>query len=168
MNTITQADTERDIPHLRELLSEYIAWINTRLMEVYGMDMGDVDEKIAEDLQHLDKFLPPGGRLLLCWVDGNPAGTAGLKSLTTDVGEIKRMFVRPAYRQQGIGRAMLNGLIDAARQIGYRRLRLDSPVFMTDAHQLYRSVGFKNIPYYDEVEIPKPFRSNWIYMEKDL
>jgi len=63
---------------------------------------------------------------------------------------------------------MLEQLIDAARRIGYRRVRLDSPDFMTPAHKLYRSCGCAEIDAYPESEIPDPYRQHWIFMELTL
>jgi GNAT superfamily N-acetyltransferase len=168
MQTIGLANLERDVPHIRELLLEYLTVGSQRMREVYAMEMGSLEKMVADDLAHLVRFSPPGGRLLLCFVDGRPAGTASLKALSAGMGEIKRMFVRPAFRRQGIGRALLTRLLDEAEQIGYQRLRLDSPIFFEDAHRLYRSLGFVDIGAYEEVEIPKAFHQRWVFMEKAL
>ena len=116
----------------------------------------------------LDKFMPPKGRLLLGYVDDQPMGIACLKALTDSIGEVKRMYVRPEARNRGLGRALLNQLIEEARQIGYDRIRLDSARFMTEAHKLYRSAGFREIEAYEGSEIPKEFQKNWIFMEREL
>ena len=80
----------------------------------------------------------------------------------------KRMYVDPSFRQIGAGRAILHGLLNAARETGYKKVRLDSPKFMEAVHSLYRSVGFKDIPVYDEVEISEEFRQYLLFMEIDL
>ena len=73
-----------------------------------------------------------------------------LKRLEVGVAEVQRMYVPPIYRGTGIGRAIINQLINDARSIGYRRLRLESLEFLDAAHALYRSVGFRNTdPYAD-------------------
>lgn len=95
-------------------------------------------------------------------------GIACLKPLTDSIGEIKRMYVRPQARKRGLSGALLNQLLMEARQIGYDRVRLDSARFMTEAHQLYRSTGFREIEAYEGNEIPKEFRKNWIFMEREL
>ncbi|MES2429393.1 MAG: hypothetical protein V4556_00570 [Bacteroidota bacterium] len=64
--------------------------------------------------------------------------------------------------------AILQSLINAAKEAGYITIRLDSPKFMEAPHSLYRSVGFKDIPVYDEVEIPEEFRKYLLFMELDL
>jgi GNAT superfamily N-acetyltransferase len=95
-------------------------------------------------------------------------GIACLKSLTDSIGEVKRMYVRPQARKRGLGRALLNQLLEEARQIGYAQIRLDSAHFMIEAHQLYRTNGFREIEAYEGSEIPKEFQSNWIFMEREL
>lgn len=127
-----------------------------------------VEDAIEQDMNSLDKFMPPEGRLLLALIGEAPAGLACLKKLEEGVGEIKRMYVRPEFRGQGIGGALLEKLTDEAVQIGYTALRLDSARFMKEAHKLYRSMGFTEIESYEGSEIPEEFRSFWIFMEKRL
>ena len=91
-----------------------------------------------------------------------------MRKIREDIGEVKRMYVRPAFRGQGIGRALLDALIQEAGQIGYPRIRLDSTRFMKEAHALYRSAGFVEIAEYPESEIPAQFREHWIFMEMVL
>ena len=116
----------------------------------------------------IDKFLPPYGRLMLAFVDNNACGIGCLKSIDDEIGEVKRMYVNPTFRKIGAGRAILQSLINAAKETGYSKIRLDSPKFMQAAHALYRSFGFKKIPVYPEVEIPEAFRKYLLFMELDL
>ena len=78
------------------------------------------------------------------------------------------MYVHPSSRRAGLGRAMLERLIAAARAAGYRSIRLDSPDFMTAAHALYRSSGFVDVGSYPESEIPDEYKGYWVFMEKTL
>jgi GNAT superfamily N-acetyltransferase len=98
-------------------------------------------------------------------VEDQPRGIACLKALTNSIGEVKRMYVRPEARNRGLGRALLNQLLEEAHQIGYELVRLDSALFMREAHKLYRSAGFHEIEAYEGSEIPKEFQSHWIFME---
>ena len=116
----------------------------------------------------LDKFMPPKGRLLLGYMEAQPMGIACLRALTDSIAEVKRMYVRPQVRNRGVGRAMLNRLLEEARQAGYERIRLDSARFMTEAHKLYRSAGFREIGAYEGSEIPKEFQIHWVCMEREL
>jgi GNAT superfamily N-acetyltransferase len=85
-----------------------------------------------------------GSRARLCVAEiaGEPVGIGGLRPLAGDEAEIKRMYVRPSARGQGVGRAILQRLIDDARALRYTTIRLDSAPFMHEAHALYRSFGF--------------------------
>jgi len=112
--------------------------------------------------------MPPGGRILLAEVDGAVAGIGCLKQLSPEIGEIKRMYVRPAFRRLGLGRLLLEGLLEEGRAIGYESIRLDSTRFMTAAHTLYRSYGFRDIDPYPESEIPPDMQQYWLFMEARL
>lgn len=93
-------------------------------------------------------YAPPGGRLLLaCW-DGAPAACAALRPFEAATGELKRMYVRPAFRGRGIGRTMALRLLDDARTIGYGRVLLDTLPTMGEAQALYRSLGFRPVAPY--------------------
>ena len=78
------------------------------------------------------------------------------------------MYVRPAYRRKGVGRALVDATIKEVRAAGYSTLRLDSARFMTDAQALYRSAGFREISPYPQSEIPEQFRVYWVFMELPL
>ncbi len=167
MVTVIVADKHQHAAPIRELLWEYLQWGNSRVNQEFGVTV-DIAAVLEEDMVGLDKFMPPHGRLLLAYVDGSLAGTACLKSWTAQVGEIKRVYVRPTSRKQGVGRAMMNQIVELSRQIGYERLRLDSAGFMKEAHQLYRTIGFQEIDAYEGNEVSKEFQKHWIFMEMEL
>jgi GNAT superfamily N-acetyltransferase len=167
MFRIYQVETDQGRDHFRELSWEYLQWANARVNEEYGIS-ADIKSMLDQDLRELDKFLPPYGRLLLAECDGQVVGLACMKRIRKDIGEIKRMYVKPEFRRRGIGRALLEALIAEAREIGYPRMRLDSTRFMAKAHSLYRSAGFQEIAPYPESEIPEEFRQHWIFMELQL
>lgn len=146
---------------------EYLQWANAKVDENFGVSF-DIATMLEEDMNRLGKFMSPKGRLLLGYVEDQPMGIACLKALTNGIGEVKRMYVRPQARKKGLGRALLNQLMEEARQIGYERIRLDSARFMTEAHQLYRTNGFQEIEAYEGSEIPKEFQNYWIFMELEL
>ncbi len=113
-------------------------------------------------------FFPPSGRLIIVMLGQEVVGLGCLRSIGDELGEIKRMYVRPQFRGRGIGRDLMEYLFRQAKIIGFRRLRLDSTKFMDIAHSLYRSCGFQDIEPYAESEIPQDLHEHWIFMEKDL
>ena len=161
------ADPEQHAPQIRELFWEYLQWANARVYEEFKVSF-DIVTMLEDDMQNLDKFMPPDGRLLLGYIGKDLAGIACLKTLTPSIGEIKRMYVRPSHRKAGLGHALLNQLLQEAQHIGYQLVRLDSARFMREAHQLYQSMGFKEIAAYEGSEIPKEFQEHWVFMELDL
>jgi GNAT superfamily N-acetyltransferase len=167
MMQILVANQDQHAQPVRELFWEYLQWANARVEENFGVSF-DIAAMLEDDMNTLDKFMPPKGRLLLGYVDAQPMGIACLKTLTDSIGEIKRMYVRPQARKRGLGRELLNQLLEEARQIGYVRVRLDSARFMAEAHQLYHTSGFREIEAYEGSEIPKDFQNHWIFMEREL
>jgi carbonic anhydrase len=96
-------------------------------------------------------YAPPRGRLLLAKAAGDVVGCVGLRPLEPGICEMKRLWVEPGWGGYGIGRALTQAVIDAARDLGYKRMRLDTlPALMPAAQHLYRGLGFQEIPaYYD-------------------
>jgi GNAT superfamily N-acetyltransferase len=123
---------------------------------------------LEEDMLKLNIFLPPDGRIFLSESDGKISGIGCLKKSKEDFGEIKRIYVRPEYRGNGLGEKIFIKLIESAKDIGYNYLRLDSTKFMKEAHSLYRSMEFQDCEPYPESEIPDTFKPNWIFMELRL
>jgi GNAT superfamily N-acetyltransferase len=161
------ANTAQHTSHIRELFWEYLQWANARVIEEFKVSF-DIATMLESDMQNLDKFMPPEGRILLGYAGMDLAGIACLKQLTPRIGEIKRMYVRLAYRNAGLGGALIKRLLQEAQDIGYQLIRLDSARFMKEAHQLYRSTGFKEIPAYEGSEIPADFQEHWVFMELAL
>ena len=161
------ANQDQHAQPIRELFWEYLQWANAKVQENFGVSF-DIAAMLEEDLNTLEKFMPPKGRLLLGYVEDHPMGISCLKLLTDRIGEVKRMYVRPQARNKGLGRALLHQLLEEARQIGYEKVRLDSARFMAEAHQLYRTNGFREIEAYEGSEIPKEFQDHWIFMEYAL
>jgi GNAT superfamily N-acetyltransferase len=167
MMIIHQAISAEDFEHVQELLLEYLTWAIAQTKEVFGEDV-DINTMLANSMSKLDSYMPPDGQLLLANIDGVPVGVVFLKKLREDACEVKRMYVRPGYRGQKIGLKLLGQLIINARHAGYKNILLDSGRFMTDAHALYRSVGFKNIERYPESEMGAGFEAHMVYMQLEL
>ncbi len=146
---LSQADPSRDLDVVRSLWSDYLTWVNAEVNDRYGISF-EIDEILERNLADLTPFQPPGGRLLLA----GDVGIGCLQSIGEEVGEIKRLYVHPDARGTGLGRRLLEGLLEAADDMGHRRVRLDSVRFMQAAHSLYHSAGFVEIGPYEQSEIP--------------
>jgi len=141
--TIIQAENAGHAAEARELFREYESWL--------GMSL--CFQGFEEELATLPgKYALPGGRLLLAYSDDKLAGCIALRPLKDDgVCEMKRLFVRDGFRGKRVGVSLIERAIDAAKAIGYSKMRLDThPGKMGKAVDLYRSHGFVEIPpYYD-------------------
>jgi len=164
---IRAAEFPRDLPHVERLWFEYLSWGNDGLEANFGFRL-PVREAVDQDLATIAKFQAPDGRLLLAVEDDAAVGIGCLRRIGPDTAEIKRMYVQPSHRRTGLGRGILDALVVAAREAGYRRLRLDSPNFLAAAHALYRSSAFVEIGPYAESEIEDQYKPHWVFMERTL
>jgi GNAT superfamily N-acetyltransferase len=167
MNEVREADLARDLNAIRDLWLEYLSWGNDELETRHGFRL-PIEEAVEHDLVDIAKFQPPGGCILLGITDEVAVGVACMQRIGHTTAEVKRMYVRPGNRRKGLGRALLDRLIETARADHYDAIRLDSPDFMTAAHALYRSSGFVDIEPYAESEIPDQYKEHWVFMEKSL
>jgi putative acetyltransferase len=93
-------------------------------------------------------YAAPRGVLLLAEIEGLPCGCAAVRPLEEDICELKRVYVRTAYRGAGLGRLLTETALQAARDMGYARIRLDTLPQMAQAQRLYESLGFREIGAY--------------------
>jgi len=153
--TFSPAASVSQIAEARELFQEYAQSLG------FSLCFQNFDQELAG---LPGDYAPPEGCLLLTEYENQLAGCVALHKLEPGVCEMKRLYLRPQFRNQGLGRALAERIITEARQIGYHRMRLDTvePV-MKDAVAMYRKLGFKDIA---------PYRANPIagamYMELNL
>ncbi|HWG84147.1 MAG TPA: GNAT family N-acetyltransferase [Deinococcales bacterium] len=167
MLLVQQASTSRHHEDALLLFDEYLRWAAGQLKQHYGIEW-DVNKTLHQDRQNLGAFAPPAGRLLIAYVNDVPTGVLSMKLHSDGAAELKRMYVRSANRNQGIGRALLDQAIEEARLDGRPMVRLDSAGFMSDAHALYRRAGFRDAAPYEESEIPVELQHRWVFMELAL
>ncbi len=146
-------------PLLREaatLFREYAAWL--------GVDLGF--QGFEQEMASLPgRYAPPRGCMTLALDDDGAAlGCVAVRALD-DAGacEMKRLWTRPAARGRGVGLALARCAIDAARDMGYEVMRLDTLASMTPALSLYERLGFRRIPAYYHNPLP-----DVVYLELGL
>lgn len=149
------AESPEQIAAIRELFLEYAQSLN------FSLCFQSFEKELA---QLPGDYAPPDGRLLLAAQGSQLAGCVALHKLEDQICEMKRLYLRPAFRGKGLGRVLAERVVADAREIGYKRLRLDTvePV-MRDAVALYRKLGFREIAPYRENPI-----EGALYMEREL
>ncbi|HCX62241.1 GNAT family N-acetyltransferase [Sedimentibacter sp.] len=133
------------IEEIRQLFLEYA--------ESLGVDLNFQD--FESEINSLPgKYEPPDGILILASVNGKSAGCVALRRLSKDICEMKRLYIRDEYRRLGIGKKLIVMIIEEAKKLKYRYMRLDTLPTMKKAQELYASLGFYDIePYvYNPIE----------------
>lgn len=150
-----QVESPEHIAQARELFLEYAKSLN------FSLCFQSFDKELAG---LPGDYAPPEGRLLLAEYENQLAGCVALHRLEDHICEMKRLYLRPAFRGKGLGRVLAERIIAEARQIGYRLMRLDTvePV-MQDAVAMYRKLSFREIAAYR----PNP-NPGTLYMELEL
>ena len=148
MLKIYPVKTYDDIEVVRVILGEYLACRKSN-DSIFPKELQAFRKQIAELPA---EFAEPRGCLLLAECDGQLVGCVCLRDLGESICEIKRLYVKPKWRNQGIGKALSKEVIKKAKEIGYAHMRIDT--FDDAAKKLYASIGFKRIqPYrYNPIE----------------
>jgi len=136
---IARAGAAAEVAEVKALFLEYAESLDFELC------FQGFDEEMA---RFPGDYAAPAGALLLASVEGAAAGAVGLRPLGEGVCEMKRLYVRPAYRSQGLGRALIEASLDQGRRLGYGAMRLDTLPSMAAAIALYEAYGFKDIGAY--------------------
>jgi len=142
---VESAESPEFIALARELFLEYSE----------SLDVDLCFQGFAKELATLPgDYARPAGRLLLAFEGQQPAGCGALRRIDDDICEMKRLYVRPAFRGKGASGELIDALIRTARKIGYQHMRLDTLPSMTRAIAIYRSLGFKAIAPYRVNPVP--------------
>lgn len=138
---IAEARWPEDYATVEALFREYVASL------VEDISFQNVDDELAS---LPGKYARPTGVVLIARDGADAAGAVAYRMVEPGVAEMKRLYVRPAYRGTGLGRELANELIEDARGCGYRTMLLDTLASMASARELYRDLGFVPVaPYYD-------------------
>ena len=153
LRTLSASDTTA-IEQVRQYFRNYAAWLGVDLSyQNFDQEMASLPGAYAE----------PQGRLFFAELNGAPAGCVGIRPFSEGVCEMKRLYVSPEARGHGVGRALALAAIGAAKEIGYKRLMLDTLPNMRMAVKLYRELGFTETPAY----YPSPVEGT-IFLSLDL
>ena len=155
MPVIRHAETEADLNAARRLFWAYVEGLD------FELDFQDFEAEMAA---LPGPYAPPDGAILMAEVGGEAVGVVALQPLDDEGAcEMKRLYVEPECRGQGLGRALTEAIIAEARELGYDVMRLDTVASMTTARRLYRSLGFdeRDAYYHNPLE-------DAVYMERTL
>ena len=124
------------------------------------LEIQDYDSEI-EDLTQ--KYGLPSGRLYIAYYEGNVAGCIALRQMNDEECEMKRLYVKPQFRGNGIAKELVRLIVNDAKEIGYKSMLLDTWPSLNAAIKLYEGFGFYRIPPYNDSPI-----ANTVYLKLDL
>jgi len=148
------ANTTEQYQIAANLFREYALWLN--------IDLGF--QNFNAELENLkDMYAHPRGGIIIAREAGEDCGCVAIRKIDPEIAELKRMYVKPAARKMGIGHELLQRAIRMAKDLGYKKIRLDTLDSMVSAMNLYREHGFYEIPaYYFNPE------KNAVFFEKEI
>ena len=148
--SIIEAVAPLHIAAVQQLLRDYLLWMLRRyrnqleLIDAYFAPL-EWESELADLPGH---YGAPFGGIVLALVDGVPAGCVMLRGIGENGSEMKRLFVRPAFRNLGLAKRMISFVMQLSCTRGYRHVRFETGVLQTEAQALYESLGFKRTPPY--------------------
>lgn len=158
---------------LLDLNLEYMAWVAEGIEQSFGLTSKSLlGMELAEYVPRvIDKVCgepPPRGAFYVVHVDGALAAMGGLRRLGQGECEVKRIYVRPAFRGLQLGQSILQRVLDDAQAFGYLRVCLDSAPFMQSAQRIYSDAGFVDCKPYAGVEVPAVLHAGWRFMARGV
>jgi ribosomal protein S18 acetylase RimI-like enzyme len=147
-------ETKEEVIKAKELIIEYIKWLDQDL------SFQNIDDELINFPQ---KYKEPDGAFIIAKYNDNIIGCVGLKKLDENICEMKRLFVNDEYKGKGIGKKLVEIIIEEAKIRNYKKMRLDTLRTMKNALKIYYKNNFYEIkPYYDNPN------NDAIYIEKIL
>jgi ribosomal protein S18 acetylase RimI-like enzyme len=139
MTEIYTARLPDEITVIKDLFQEYAESLN------FDLDFQD----FSQELETLPgKYSAPEGSILVAKENGETVGCVAVRPLGSEICEMKRLYVKPAHRSKKVGRELAVAIIEEAKRLGYKAMRLDTVVAMKEASALYRALGFQQIEPY--------------------
>ena len=142
------------IAETREIHLEYIAWIDSMLKRKHGISLttDSINQLVDEVMTDWPLYSGHQGRFYLAYIGESVSGMAGIKYVSRNVCELKRLYVSPLHRRVGLGRTLVERLLSEARILGFSKVRLETLDFMEAAIRLYESLGFVRTPEFEGTE----------------
>lgn len=166
------ASTWKTRKSLMGLQAEYLRWVHGEIARCFPVLSPRAGLSLPpEDLPGLKASQTenlPNSAYYLIAVNGEAAGMCGLRPLGAGTVEVKRLYVRPAYRGLHLGSSALRQLYADACQAGYTRICLDTALFMQAAHRLYEAHGYADCAAYEGTEVPQALHSHWRFMQRPI
>lgn len=154
---------------LHEMLLEFYGVMLSKFAAAGGPPNYTPNDLIASFWPSLHKFLPPNGRLILVHDDYQRlVGCGTLQQARPDAGELKRLYVRPEAAGHRLGQAIIDARIEAARQMKWRTLLVNTPIGNREMLHLYEKLGFRYIERFPECSDPAEVAEFFVYLQLDL
>lgn len=174
---VTAADPDAQRSALKTLLEEYHAWLASEAREWAAEQESTTAalpeeeyDPAAEAVEDRETLADPDADVqeFLAFYEGDAAGVVLLYGVSGEMAEFKRLYVRPAYREHGIGRALCRAAIEAAGEQGYGTVGLTTPPWSEGAHALYEDLEFGYTDPYPETKLPAHLHENALFMRREL
>lgn len=158
MTLIVKAQTPKQFADAGKLILEYQSYIDS--MQFHDCIAGD----IMDEIKHLDRVYPTNrGGAFVAYIDKEPVGCIALERQNKSIAEIRRLYVRPSVRGKGLGKKLIAFAVADAKALGYKIVRLDTFRTVDFAANIYRALGFSEIPPYNDLPAEKI-----VFMEQAL
>jgi ribosomal protein S18 acetylase RimI-like enzyme len=165
---IYRASSDADYAAFGALVREYADWCRARFAhEAWMIELAFNHQSLDSELNSLaTRYGPPEGQTLLARRDGEVVGCGAYRRRSDDYCEMKRLFVPDRFRGLGLGRTLSAALIAAAKEDGFKLMRLDTAAQMREAVALYEGIGFRRCAPYNEY--PARLMPHMVFMELAL
>jgi len=165
---IHPAATASDYSAFAGLIREYVDWSRARYRgDAWFIEQAFSHQLLESELEDLSvSYGPPNGKTLLARSDGQICGGVAYRRLSDEICEMKRLFVPDRFRGRGTGRRLCEAIVASAGDAGFRLMRLDTGNLLTEAIEMYKSIGFRLCaPYH---QYPEPLMPYLVFMEVPL